>query len=123
MGWCTHPNYTHTITHKPTPILMSTNPIQPFINLIPGPFRNRYILLLTVFFFWMIFIDKHDVITQWRLQKTKDKLEQDKEYYAKKIQEAERQRKNLQKNGEQFAREKYYMKKEGEDVFIIEEEK
>lgn len=102
---------------------MSTNPIQPFINLIPAPFRNRYILVLTVFFFWMIFIDKHDVITQWRLQKTKDKLEQDKAYYAKKIQEAERQRKNLQKNGEQFAREKYYMKKEGEDVFIIEEEK
>jgi cell division protein FtsB len=102
---------------------MSTNPLQPFINLVPAPFRNRYILVLTFFFFWMIFIDKHDVITQWRLEKTKAKLERDKDYYTKKIKEAERQRKNLQENGERFAREKYYMKKKGEDVFIIEEKK
>jgi cell division protein FtsB len=100
-----------------------SNLLQSLFSYVPAPLRNRYIFVLAVFFFWMIFIDKHDVITQWRLQHTLDKLQKDKAYYSKKIQEAERERKNLEKNGEQYGRERYYMKEEGEDVFIIEEEK
>lgn len=96
---------------------------QPLLDLIPPPFRNRYFLVLAVFFFWMIFIDKHDVVTQWRLQRTLNKLEAEKAYYHQKIEQAERDRQNLQTNGEKFARERYYMKKQGEDVFIIEEKK
>ena len=94
---------------------------QPLLELAPRPLRNRYVLVLVFFAFWMLLIDKHDVVTQWRLQRTLNKLEQEKAYYFEKIEQAERDRQNLETNGERFARERYYMKKQGEDVFIIEE--
>ncbi len=75
---------------------MRNNPLQPLLDLIPAPFRNRYVLVLTLFAAWMIFFDKHDVLTQWRLQKTVNKLEQEKDYYSDKIKEAEQERLNLE---------------------------
>jgi len=94
---------------------------QPLLELAPRQLRNRYALVLVLFAFWMLLIDKHDFVTQWRLQRTVNKLEQEKAYYFEKIEQAERDRQNLETNGERFARERYYMKKQGEDVFIIEE--
>lgn len=52
-------------------------------------------------------------------------LQNEKEYYQEKITEVEKDRKELMTNKElleKFAREKYLMKKESEDVFIIQEE-
>ncbi|MFM8450232.1 MAG: FtsB family cell division protein [Haliscomenobacter sp.] len=94
---------------------------QPLLQWAPPALRNRYMLVLLLFVFWMLFMDKHDVLTQWRLQRTLNKLEREKEYYFQRIERAERDRLNLEANGEKFARERYFMKKPGEDVFIIEE--
>jgi len=63
------------------------NPFKPIIKQIPAPLRNKYFLVLTVFITWMIFFDKHDVLTQWQLQQTLNKMEQDKVYYKIKIKE------------------------------------
>ncbi len=98
------------------------NPLKPLLNLIPAPLRNKYVIVLILFFGWMIFFDKHDFWTVWRLQRTVDKLEEDKEFYSKQIEKAEQERLDLEANKEKFAREKYYMKKNDEDVFIIVEE-
>jgi cell division protein FtsB len=52
-------------------------------------------------------------------------LESEKEYYRQKIAEVEKDRKELLTNKElleKFAREKYLMKKEKEDVFVIQED-
>lgn len=95
------------------------NPLQALIEEIPAPLRNKYFLVLVAFFAWMIFFDKHDFITQWQLQRTVDKLEKDKQYYSKKIEEAEQDRYDLEVNREKFAREHYYLQKSDEDVFII----
>lgn len=94
---------------------------QPLLQLVPPPFRNKYFLVLALFFFWMIFLDKHDVVTQWKLTRTLNKLEEEKAYYYQQIEQAERDRENLRVNGEKFARERYYLKKPGEDVYIIED--
>jgi hypothetical protein len=94
---------------------------QPLVNMAPPPFRNKYALVASIFLFWMVFIDKHDVFTQWKLVRMLDRLEGEKTYYHVKIERAERDRENLRVNGERFARERYFMKKPGEDVFIIEE--
>ena len=98
------------------------NPLQPLLDQIPGPFKNRYFIVLALFAGWMIFFDKHDIITQWRLQNTVDKLEEDKAYYEGKIKEAQQKRLDLEVNKEKFAREEYYMQKKNEDVFIIVDE-
>ena len=99
------------------------NPIDRIIELIPVQLRNRYFLILVLFFAWMIFFDKHDVLTQWNLQKTVDQLEEEKDFYNQQIEVAEQQRLQLELNKEKIAREKYYMKRPGEDVFIIVDEK
>ena len=92
-------------------------------ELIPAPFRNKYYIALLLFFAWMIFPDRHDIVTQWRLQSTVNKLEHEREFYKEKIEEAELQRLEIERNPEKIAREKYFMKKKNEDVFIIEDKK
>lgn len=86
------------------------------------PFGNKFFLVLVLFFGWLIFFDKHDMLTQFRLQRSVNQLEADKEFYQEKIQEAYQEKQDLEANKEKFAREKYYMKKSNEDVFIIEKE-
>ena len=52
-------------------------------------------------------------------------LNNEKEYYQQKIAEVQKDREELMTNRElleKFAREKYLMKKETEDIFIIQEE-
>ena len=91
-------------------------------EIVPGPLRNKYFLALFLFFGWMIFFDKHDILTQWSLQNTVNKLEEDKTYYNEQIEIAKEQQVELEENAEKIAREKYYMKKDNEDVFIIVDE-
>lgn len=52
-------------------------------------------------------------------------LENEKTYYQEKIKEVEQDRNELfgdKESIEKFAREKYLMKKENEDIFIVKEE-
>ncbi len=99
-----------------------SNPFQPILDSVPAPMRNIYFLSLALFFFYMIFVDRHDFLTQWRLQQSLNKLERDKVYYEDKIIEVEKDRRDIERNKEKFAREHYYLNKKGEDVFIIEKE-
>ena len=82
--------------------------------------RNKYFLVLVVFFFLMIFVDKHDLLTQIKLKNSVDRLQHDKEYYEKEIEQAKEDRLKIETNKEEFAREKYHMHKSDEDVFVIE---
>lgn len=100
----------------------SNNPLQPLFDQLPKPLRNKYFLVLVVFFAWMFFVDKHDIMTVVGLQRTVNKLEEDKTYYSKKLEDAKQERLDLEVNKEKFARERYYMQKSNEDVYIIVEE-
>ncbi len=102
--------------------MASNGLFQSLMNLLPAPLRNKYFLILVVFFFILVFLDKHDLITQIRLQRTVNRLERDKKFYQQKIEEAEADRANFEQNKERFAREHYKMKRPEEDVFIIVEE-
>ncbi len=104
--------------------MAGNNFLSPILKRIPKQFRNKYFLLLMFFFAWLTFFTNRDILTNYRLQKIVNSLEEDKEYYTKKIEEAEQERLEQNVNKEKFAREKYYMKKPGEDVFIyVKEEK
>jgi len=72
----------------------------------------------------MTFIDSNDLITRFKMGSKLRSLEREKEYYQEKIVEVEKDRQELMTNKElleKFAREKYLMKKESEDVFVIVE--
>ena len=73
----------------------------------------------------MLFFDQHDFISQLQLQSELKQYQEDKEYYRKRITETEQDLNELltnEDNLEKFAREKYLMKKDNEDVFVIFEE-
>ena len=89
---------------------------------LPVPFRNKYFLTAVGLVAFMVFIDRHDVLTQIRLQRAVNKLEQDKIFYQEQIEREEQQRLDMELNSERFAREKYYMQRNNEDVFIIQDE-
>ncbi len=101
---------------------LRNNPFKPILKKIPTPLQNKYFLVLIFFCGWMIFVDKHDVLTQFKLQSTLDRLELDKTYYEEKIEEAKQDRLDIEKHKEKFAREHYHMKQADEDVFIFVEE-
>jgi len=101
---------------------LQQNPFKLLLRKLPPPLRNKYFLSLIVFTVLLIFVDKHDLWTQWQLRGSVKRLEHDRTYYEEKIQEAKQDQQNVENNKEQFAREKYHMHKSNEDVFIIPEE-
>jgi len=92
---------------------------------LPPAFRNFYFVSAVSFLAWMIFLDSNDLISRFKMSSKLRSLEVEKEFYVEKISEVEKDRKELMTNKElleKFAREKYLMKKESEDLFIIQEE-
>ena len=92
------------------------------LDQIPAPARNRYFMVSILFVAWMVFFDKHDVLTQFRLQSSQERLKEDKAYYQEMIEEAKADKIDIERDKEKFAREHYYMHKVDEDIFIFVEE-
>lgn len=99
--------------------------IKEYWGKVPSFLKNKYALTSILFAFWMLFFDQHDFISQLQLQSELKQYQEDKEYYRKRITETEQDLNELltnEDNLEKFAREKYLMKKDNEDVFVIVEE-
>ena len=85
-------------------------------------FKNFYFLGALFFFIWLLAFDSNDLITQYKLSKKQADLEETREFYLEKIEEVKADREALLNNEdllEKVAREKYYMKEDGEDVFVV----
>jgi hypothetical protein len=102
---------------------ISTNPWQSVWRKLPAPLQNRYNLALAIFFFILIFLDKHSILTQFKLFRAQQRLESDKSFYQQKIKEARDEAEDFDVTKEKFAREHYFMKQQNEDVYIIQENK
>ena len=85
-------------------------------------FTNFYILVSLFFFIWMLFIDTNSYIFHSALNSEIDDLIIRKEKLKKEIAKDQKLIKDLKDpdNYEAFAREKFFMKKEGEEIYIIE---
>ena len=86
---------------------------------------NLYILISVVFFIWIFFIDSNSILVNIRLNKEISELKERKDILEDQIQMDKKIISNLQNPDslEKYAREKLYMKKENEEIFIIEFEK
>ena len=88
--------------------------------------KNKYLITVVVLTVWVIFFDKNDLKTQLELRKEVKQLEEERNYFAKEIHGITSDIKELYTNPktlEKFAREKYLMKRDNEDIFVIVEEK
>ena len=85
---------------------------------------NRYVIVTVFFIVWMVFLDNTSYLEHRVLNKQLDELKNNKKYFQDEISKDEQNIKKLNNPDqiEKYAREKYYMKRENEDVYIIEYE-
>ena len=91
---------------------------KPFVKFI----TNIYVIILSVFLVWMVFFDENSFLNHHEFDKEIDKLNREKEYYQSEIQQDKELIKKLENEEdlEKFAREEYKMKKENEEIYLIE---
>jgi cell division protein DivIC len=90
---------------------------------IPSWAKNKYIITLIAFVVWMIFFDAKDILTQRERTSELRELQESKAYYTAEIAKERKALEELKSNPaaiEKFAREKYMMKRDNEDLFIIQ---
>jgi cell division protein DivIC len=86
------------------------------------PFKNRYVLALSVFGIWMLFFDAYNLPSQNRTGKQLEQLQQRRDFYSVEIARLHQERQRLIQNPkelERVARERYYLQKPNEDVYVI----
>lgn len=83
---------------------------------------NKYFIIGMVFVVWMVFFDENSWLNHRELDEEIEDLENANEYYKNQIETDQKIIDNLKDPDslEKFAREEYKMKKENEDIFIVE---
>ena len=89
---------------------------------IPSVFKNIYFIIIVSFIIWMLFFDINSYLVHRELNKNILKLEKQKDFYKEGIKEDTKELNKIKTDSglEEYAREKLFMKKEDEEIFIIE---
>ena len=96
--------------------------MKKFLNLL----KNKYVIVAIFMITWIGFFDRYNPFKRWDDEMELHRLKQEKEYYVKQISEIKKRSDELVRNPEskeRFARERYFMKKAGEVVYMVEPEK
>lgn len=96
-----------------------------FQKLLPH-LKNKYVIAIIAFLVWIMFFDRNSFINQISLVNTLNDLNEQKEFYQREIKKDSAELYRLQTDTaglEKFAREKYLMKKENEDIYLIIDKK
>ena len=89
---------------------------------IPSYIKNKYFLSAVFFVTWLLFFDHNDFFTQLDRKKELNTIIAEKAYYSKLIEENRKFSNDLEFNAsalEKYAREKYLMKKDNEDLYLV----
>ena len=84
--------------------------------------RNKYVFTGVAFVLWLSFFDENSLIDQVRGTHKISLLEESMAFYSNEIRKSQEDLNVLATNQERlerFAREKYLMKKENEDIFVL----
>ena len=87
--------------------------------------KNKFFIVTVAFIVWMLFFDKNDLVSQYEYRQQVNTLKEERDFYTKETEKVSKDLDELTSNPqklEKFAREKYLMKKENEDVFVIVKE-
>lgn len=95
-----------------------------FYKKIPYWCRNKYVLTLVCFVIWIVFFDHNDLFLQAERSGELKQLEKGKAYYQEQIDAINKELSALKNDPaaiERVARERFLMKKDNEEIFVIEE--
>ncbi len=86
---------------------------------------NRFVIAIIIFVVWISFIDDNSLLYLRNLDKQIDELQDKKAFYQEGIKQQKQALKDLNNDEklQKYAREKLLMKKEGEDIYLIETQK
>ena len=89
---------------------------------IPSIFKNIYVIILLLFAIWMFFFDSNSTLVHLELNEQINELKKETEYYKNEIKKDKKELSKIQSDSglEKYAREELFMKRENEDIFIIE---
>ena len=84
--------------------------------------KSTYGIIIILFIIWMIFFDSNSSIIHNELNNDINELNDQKSYYEKEIAKDNIELQMIQSDSglEKYAREKLYMKKDNEEIFLIE---
>ncbi|WP_457619127.1 FtsB family cell division protein [Lutibacter sp.] len=91
---------------------------KPIVKVI----TNKYVIILSIFIIWMGFFDENSMLNHREFNKEINKLKSEKKYYKTQIKQDKELINKLKNNEEleKFAREEYHMKKDNEEIYLIE---
>ncbi len=83
---------------------------------------NKFFLTTVAFIVWMIFFDSNNLLRRNQVQEKLDGLNLEKQFYLQEIRKDSILTNQIMTDStqlEKFARERYLMKKENEDLFLV----
>ena len=100
--------------------------MRKLLDRIPHRLRNRYGLASLVLVAWITIFSDSDVWTTWKNHRELARMEEQSEWYAEEITRTKEQLAEIASDEdllEKFARERYLMKRDNEDIFVLVAEK
>ena len=90
---------------------------------IPSWLKNKYLLTGMFFVVWMVFFDPQDIRSNLVHQAKLKELKKSEQHLNQLITDTRKELEQLKTNAqtiEKYAREKYMMKKDNEDLFVVQ---
>ena len=95
----------------------------PIASSIISIVKNKYLIAISAFTIIVLFLDHNNLFEQIDRKQELKELMVKKEYYLNEIEKTKKELADLNNNPaaiEKYAREHYQMKRDNEDVFIVE---
>ena len=96
--------------------------IKRLLDKIPAFLKNKYLITTVVFLVLMIFLDRNNLISQYKLRKELHGLREELRFYREQAAKDSIELNRLLSDSlelEKLGREKYMMKRDSEDIYII----
>ncbi len=89
---------------------------------IPARFRNRYGLVAALMLAWITLFADNDIWTLWKNHRALSAMRDQREWYDRELARTKEQLAEIASDKdllEKFARERYLMKRDNEDIFVL----
>ena len=96
--------------------------VKKFLDKIPPILKNKYLLTGVAFLLLMLFLDRNNLISQYKMRKELKGLRKELQFYRDQAMMDSIELSRLLGDSlelERLGREKYMMKRDSEDIYII----